>query len=73
MVGRCDEASDHDFFFGGKLAVALYAAPVNADVAESSAHFFVAAGVERDAVFVAFPPEGGTVRDVAVVCGEGGV
>ncbi len=52
-------APDYDFFFGGELAVVLYAATVNANIAESTAGLFVAAGVERDAVIVAFPPEAG--------------
>ena len=73
VVGSGDLASDHDFFFGGELAVWLYAATINADVTETSAGLFVAAGVERDAVMVAFPPEGRTVRDVAVVAGKSGV
>lgn len=71
VVGSRDLASNHDFFFGGELAVWLYAASVNADVAETSAGFFVAAGMERDSVIVVFPPEGWTVCDVAVVGGEG--
>ena len=71
VVGGRDETSDHDFFFGGKLAVALYAAPVNADVAEATAGFLVAAGVEDDVLAIAFPPECWAVGDVAVVGGEG--
>ena len=70
VVGGGNLAPDHDFFFGGELAVVLYAATVNANIAESTAGLFVAAGVERDAVIVAFPPEGRTIRNVAVVCGE---
>ncbi len=73
VVGGCDEASDHDFFFEGEFAVREDLAPVDADIAESAAGFLVAAGVEDDVLAVAFPPEGRTVRDVAVVGGEGGV
>ena len=71
VVGSRDLASNHDFFFRGELAVWLYAASVNADVAETSAGFLVTAGMERDSVIVAFPPKGRTVCDVAVVGGEG--
>ena len=71
VVGSRNETADHDFFFGSELAVWLYAAPVNADVAETAASLLVAAGMERDTVIVAFPPEGRTVRDVTVVGGEG--
>ena len=71
VVGSRNETADHDFFFASELAVWLYAASVNADVAETAASLFVAAGMERDTVIVAFPPEGRTVRDVTVVGGEG--
>ena len=73
VVGGRDEASDHDLFFEGEFAVREDLAPVDADIAETAAGFLVAAGVEDDVLAVAFPPERGTVRDVAVVGGEGRV
>ena len=73
MVGRCDEAPEHDFFVGGGLAVGTHAASVDADIAEAAAGFLVAAGVERDILAIAFPPECWAVGDVAVVAREGGV
>lgn len=73
VVGGRDEASDHDLFFEGEFAVREDLAPVDADIAETAAGFLVAAGVEDDVLAIAFPPERGTVRDVAVVGGEGRV
>ena len=70
MVGGGDEASQHNFFVGSELSVGEHAATVNADVAESAAGFFVAAGVEHNSVAVAFPPQSWAVRDVAIVGGE---
>ena len=71
VVGGRDEASDHNFFFEGELAVRESLASVDADIAEAAAHFFVAAGVEDNVLAIAFPPECWAVGDVAVVGGEG--
>ena len=71
MIGGRDEASDHNFFFKREFSVGENLPSVNADVAEAATHFFVAAGVENEVLAVAFPPEGRTVCDVAVVTREG--
>ena len=73
VVGCRDEATEHDFFGGREFSVREFPAAENADVAEAAAHFFVAAGMEYNFFIASFPPECWPVRDVAIVCGEGGV
>ena len=73
MVGCGDEAPYQYFFVGGEFSVGEHAATVDADIAESAAGFFVAAGVEEDVFAAAFPPQGWAVGDVAIVGSEGRV
>ena len=57
-------------FFCSELSAAAPAAAINANVAERSAKVFGISRVERDDLVSAFPPEGWTVGDVAVVARE---
>ena len=66
----CHEAFHADAFFCGELSAVTLAAAVNANVAECPAKVFGISSVECDNLIAAFPPEGGTVGNVAVVASE---
>ena len=69
--GGCDKALYANGLVLRQFTVGHSLSPENADVAERSAKVLRVAGMKIDFLLAPFPPEGGTVGNVAVVASEG--